>query len=157
MYVTLPGYIVCVHACLVLCVCVLGHEVITLCRVRVFSAGFPHSTVPSSHCAVSHPDDWRRFMCCSELSSATRCPEAPLEQIKKPAISQGHPETSKASSESSFFLQKKKNLQHERCNRESRVESSRVERFLSLQKEILPFESSTTLLDCISVSNCKHI
>lgn len=38
-----------------------------------------------------------------------------------------------------------------------RVESSRVERFLSLQKEILPFESSTTLLDCISVSNCKHI
>lgn len=56
-----------------------------------------------------------------------------------------------------FSSRKKKNLQHERCNRESRVESSRVERFLSLQKEILPFESSTTLLDCISVSNCKHI
>lgn len=155
MYVTLPGYIVCVHACLVLCVCVLGHEVIILCRVRVFSAGFPLSTVPSSHCAVSHPDDWRRFMCCSELSSATRCPEAPLEQIKKPAISQGHPETSKASSESSFFLQK--NIISSMRDVIERVESSRVERFLSLQKEILPFESSTTLLDCISVSNCKHI
>ena len=48
---------VCVSTCVCARVteCVSGHGVITLCRVRVFLAGFPLSTVPSPCCAYPQP------------------------------------------------------------------------------------------------------
>lgn len=96
--------ILCVSVPVWYCVCVLGHEVITLCRACVFSAGFPLGNVPSPHCTVDHPAEFHRLqwtlLCLPQ-------PWGSFGPYQKPAISQGHFRvTSKVPSESSFDCQK---------------------------------------------------
>lgn len=88
--------------------CVLEHGVITLCRARVFSAGFP-----SQHCSfvTLHflPPGWltevhklQWTLLCLLLSWGSFGPNQNLQHHRV------NWKTSKASSESSFYLQKKK-------------------------------------------------